>query len=89
MQKDEEKELDDLNDNEVYEILAAHGLIDGRKNNELDLKAMYKGVRCLESLYLFHKVMLLLLIIFLRKASFAKYVQEFQSIAILREQFLF
>jgi hypothetical protein len=55
-QKDEEKELDDLDENEVYEILATHGLIDGRKNNELDLKAMYKGVRCMESLYLFHKV---------------------------------
>lgn len=54
--KDEEKELDDLDENEVYEILATHGLIDGKKNNGIDLKTMYKGIRCMESFYIFHKV---------------------------------
>ena len=41
---------------EIFEILAQHGLVDGRKNQDIDIKTMYRGIRCMESYNFFHKV---------------------------------
>jgi hypothetical protein len=82
---EEHKELDDMNETEIFEILAQHGLVDGRKNQDVDIKTMYRGIRCMESFYLFHKVINCLVdISSFRKANFVKHAQEYLSTDTLK-----
>lgn len=44
-----------MDENEIYEILAQHGLIDTRKNEQMDIKTLYRGIQCNKSIFLFPK----------------------------------